>query len=166
MKLPSQLFLMGLYHGRQVGKAVIKVDNGRRRHGGPPALLHREGALGTAVDPCRGKTQILGRDMIMVQALGDMEDVVLTITKLGEPIQKIKEIGRVRLVGPDVLGCIHGSKGSPQLGCAATETLLVHVGKNHQTVMSLQIAQRCGCIGKGGPLADGLAEALVVDGCG
>src|SRR4029450_9951089 len=95
------------------------------------------GVGGVAVDPHGPQAQPLGGDVVVVQALGDVQHLVLGDAHLGQLSQGEPEVVGGRLVGAGVVGGDDGVKGHAELGVAVAEGGAGDVGGEHQLVVPL-----------------------------
>jgi hypothetical protein len=87
-----------------------------------------------------------------------MQSVVRPMPGLGQTVEHIAEIVRIGLVGADLLGRVDCGEGDPEPGIAAGKTGAADIRQDDEPVTALEIGQRLRAIGKGGPLADRIAE--------
>src|ERR1700756_1600335 len=88
------------------------------------------------------KLQLARRLMVMVDAIRDMQCIVLTNAHRGEGGEQIFEVVSRRLVRTNVLSCHDGVKVNSELLICGSETAVVHIGDDNQLEIFLQILQR------------------------
>ena len=113
-----------------------------------------------AVDPGGAKPSFLGWHVVVIEALRRVQEALLGDAPLRDPRQQVFEIAQVRLVGADVLGRKDSVELDAELFVAPRERRLVNVGKDEQLVVTFEVVERVGRIGKGRPIADRGAEGL------
>ena len=113
-----------------------------------------------AVDPGGAKPNFLGRHVVVIEALRRVQEALLGDAPLRDPRQQVFEIAQVRLVGADVLGRKDSVELDAELFVAPRERRLVNVGKDEQLVVTFEVVERVGRIGKGRPIADRGAKGL------
>src|SRR5262245_34074272 len=110
----------------QFGEALemeIELWRVRRHDGGAAALLAM-----TPVDPGASETGALGRDMVVMQALGRMQDLGFANGQVRfEMLEQISEIAGVGLVGADILGRVDGIEGDAELLVAGGEAHAIDI---------------------------------------
>ena len=133
---------------------VASAPGGLRGRGGAPAADRL-----APVDPHRGEAHGAGRHHVVEDALGGMQDVALLGAESAlQVVQRVLEIAQAGLVGADVLGGEDAVEGDAELLVAAGERGAVDIGEDHELVVALEVLQRGGAVGEGGPAADRLAE--------
>ena len=92
----------------------------------------------TAVDPYRRQPLSFCRDVVVEEALGDVEQVGAAYAELGESIVQSAEVVLGRLVGTDVLRGDDGGEVAVQLLVALGEAVAMYVGEDDQGVALCQ----------------------------
>jgi len=96
------------------------------------------GTVVTAVDPYRRQPLSFCRDVVVEEALGDVEQVGAAYAELGESIVQSAEVVLGRLVGTDVLRGDDGGEVAVQLLVALGEAVAMYVGEDDQGVALCQ----------------------------
>jgi hypothetical protein len=118
------------------------------------------GAVVAAVDPDRRQTFPLGRDVIVEQALRDMQQPTAIHAEAGERGVEGAEVFFGGLVGADVLGGDDGGEVAAQPLVAGGEAGPVDVGEDDQLVVLGQPGQRIGGVGERRPVRNRVAQPL------
>jgi hypothetical protein len=131
-----------------------------------PHLVNRFGRTPTAnlvsaVYPGRGEAGRLRRDMVVEQALRDMEDLFLRRPLFAQAVHEIGEVLPVRLVGADILGRVDRIKSHAETFVRRLEAGPIDVGQDHQAEMLLQISQRLDGVRECRPVRDRPAERCI-----
>ncbi len=100
----------------------------------------------TPPDPAVGDTMGAGRDVIVEQAFGGVEQILLFQPKVADMVQHVNEVAVVRLVRADVLSRIDGVEFHAQLRVRVGESAVVDVREDDQLVVFLQILERAGAV--------------------
>src|ERR1022692_1704109 len=138
-------------HAREL---PVGRDVGGRGWGGSPAR-----AVVAAVDPDRVQTRFLGGDVVVEQALGDVQELAFGDAEppcLGQ--QRIEVPGR-GLVGADVLGRQDTVEGHCEQLVAAGERCPVDVGQDNQLEMLCEGNERGVRVAERGPVGYGHRQA-------
>ena len=111
-----------------------------------------------AVDPHAREPRRTRGFVVVVEALGYVEDARPGETGGGEPVGEEAEGARVRLVGADVLRGEDVVERCPQPDCGARETRPVDVGEDAEAVPLAERGEGAGAVGEGRPIARRGAE--------
>ncbi len=159
-------------YGRVASAASAKAAIDGNRRSGLSARVTRlrcgaEAILAVPpVDPHGRQTNGPGRLVVVVQRLGDVQQLVPFDAEAGDCSQQRVEVGRCRLVRTDVLGGDDGVELHAQTLVARGERLAIDVRQDDQREALVQPGQRVGGVGERRPPRHGIAERLTVLGRG
>src|SRR5205823_8741061 len=107
------------------------------------------------IDPDRAKTERLRRDVIVVKALGDVED---PLARELEPLERYLEVAWTRLVGTDLLGRDgpFEAHAQPPFGCR--KQVVVAIRDDTEPEALFQPGERRWRIGERWPVGDGATK--------
>ena len=108
-----------------------------------------------AVDPDGRQAEPLGRDVVVVQALGDVEDAV---ARQPEPLEREFEVPLARLVAPGLLGGHDPVEVGAEASRRPGEQVVVAIGDDAEAEPSMEAGEGSRRIGEGRPLADRIGE--------
>ena len=130
------------------------VASGAASAGGVAPL---PGATLPAVDPDGREPEALRRHVVVVEALGDVED---PLAREPDPLERHLEVVRVRLVAPGRLGGHDPVERRREALGRSGEQVVVAVGDDAQPEAFVQARERRGRIGEGRPVADRIGEGV------
>src|SRR5665811_5553 len=105
-------------------RALLDAGSGTPRPGAVQVL---------AIDPCGGEADLGRRDVVVVEALRDVEDLILLHSVIGSKVvDHGVEIAPGGLVGPDVLGGVDGLERDPELPAGSGKAGAVDIGEHDQ----------------------------------
>jgi len=108
----------------------------------------------TAIDPDRRQAFPLGRNVIVEQALGHVQQLGAVDAELGKRGVEDAEVVLGGLVGADVLGGDDGGEVAVQPLVAGGEASAVHVGQDDQLVVLAQSGQSVCGVGERWPVGN------------
>ena len=150
--------LMAREMGKPIGEARGEIGRGID-------LRRRPRRTRTAIDPDRREAQLRSRHDVVVAALGDVQHLARLDAVRLEVGEHELEVALVGLVAADVLGRVYRIEFDAEFTVRSGKSRPAHIGEDHQFVVCFQMTQGIGRIGKGRPVRQGIAKALIKFGC-
>ena len=138
----------GCREGRHVREGRVGRRLGRRRRTAARSAV-------AAVDPDRREAQPLGRDVVVEQALGDVED---PLARQPDPLEGDLEVVLVGLVAPGLLGGHDPVERRAEARRGSGEQVVIAVGDDAEPEALVEPRQGRRRIGEGRPVADRIGE--------
>src|SRR5579859_5476947 len=107
------------------------------------------------VDPGCGEAERLRRDVIVVEALGDVED---SVAGQADPLEGEVEVAGVGLVAPELPGGDDPVEPDPEAAGRGREEVVVAVRDHPEPEAASEPRQRIGRVREGGPVGDRSTE--------